>query len=247
MDLATVVKLEYIDYSICSKTCFWHIKEISVDMKYVYAVVIFIAGFLLGLSLPHEADISDENYHPQHKINQPELSNAFNPFAVKTEVPKQAETIATIKLKPLTSTSELTSKRVDFIDKTFSRSDDDYWYKVLNHSNDQEEKLRAISNLVADEQHDNLAIGLGDPSEDIRKETILGLGAINSEEAIRIVGQALLSDPSEANRLVAIDILEQNLFLNFAADFLNLAIQNDPAAEVRQKAMASLGQEAKSK
>lgn len=241
------VKLEYIYYSISIKIRSSILWKISVDIKYVYAIIIFVAGFLLGLSFPDEADSSDENRHIQHEVNQSDSSNGFNPFTVKTEDPKQAETIATEKLEPLTSTRELTTKRIDFIDSTLSRSDDDYWYKVLNHSNDQEEKLRAISNLVADAQHDNLAIGLGDASEYIRKETILGLGAINSEDAIRIVGQALLSDPSKANRLVAIVILEQNLSLNFAADFLNLTIQNDPAAEVRQKALAALGQEAKSK
>lgn len=218
-----------------------------MNTKYVYAIFIFVAGFLIGLNVPDDADSSDKHSPLQHKINQADSSNEFNPFAVETGVPKQVEAIVTRKLEPLTSTPVITLKRIDFIDNTFSRSDDDYWSKVLNYSNDHEEKLRAIMNFVADEQHDNLAIGLGDASEDVRKETILGLGAINSEDAIRIVGQALLSDPSKANRLVVIDILEQNLSINFAADFLNLAIQNDPAAEVRQKAMAALGQEAKSR
>jgi hypothetical protein len=213
--------------------------------NYFYAVIIFIIGFGVGQSSSNWFS-NDENViistDTLRKAKETFVTTKVvppNPFALISSSEKPSESVIPTKEEPV----QAPTRTVFFNDETLSRADEDYWHKVLSQSSDLDSKLDAIDNLVGDQEYEQLAFGLGDISEDVRKKTITGLGTINTEGAIRIVGQALLSDPSAENRLVVVNILARNLALSFPSDFLKLAMQNDLDSRVRERAAAAIGLE----
>jgi len=204
---------------------------------YVNSVIIFALGILAGrMSVAFFLITND-------------ISNTKNTVSVVVQpplLPKNSNDIVdgNDHIQPESSTVlvELTPERLRVISIDESQQHND-WQNILYETADIDLKLTAISNLVSDDAPEKLAIGLGDNSPVIRKETLIGLGAINSEKSIRMIGQTLFSDHSIENRLVAISILERNFDMPFVEHLLTFTMNHDQDASVRQRAAKSLGRE----
>lgn len=205
-----------------------------MELKYTYALIIFFLGFMLGYLLNNGSDKKTSTALEINVTTDPDLAQATkltNPFAVLSSQSKQTGTIEATEL----------SKYKTIETGTFSNEG----ISAEPYSDvDIESKLANIGFLVSDNEIEQLASNLSDGSPYVRKQTILGLGDINSDESLRIVGQALMSDPIAENRIVAVSVLEKSLHVEFVEYLLTYAMQNDSESLVRQNAAQALGMEA---
>jgi hypothetical protein len=204
-----------------------------MELRFVYTASIFCAGFVLGYFVNNKAD-SDGQSLVVPKISvtkEPILTQQkANPFQLLNS--QQSETDEQINPIKTVLTHDNTNQLLEKVD-------------VLDNSEGAESltaKLAEIGYLVKDNELDKLASGLGDNSVAVRKQTIIGLSYIDSDEALRIIGQALMSDPSAENRMFVVDVLAKRQGLPFVVHFLNHAKYNDPDKQVRQLAAQALEQ-----
>ena len=204
--------------------------------KYVYAVIIFTLGVLIGrVSVDF---LTTNNNITQTKITLDAVVQETL-FSKKTDslVEENGSPSSDINAASIVPPNE--HFRISPIEN--SSQQENYWQRILYETDDLELKLAAINNLVSDDATEELAIGLGDTSAYIRQKTLIGLGTINTENSIRMVGQTLFSDRSIENRLQAISILEKNFDMPFVEHLLTFTMKNDQDATVRQRAAISLG------
>ena len=205
--------------------------------KYIYSVVIFTIGVLVGR-------LSIETFTTNNKLTN--IKNTSDIVAVQNTLFSKdldsktnengiphSEYSATLPERSREHSLVMASEQ--------SSQQDNNWQRILYETDDLDLKLAAISNLVSDDATEALAIGLGDTSELVRQKTLIGLGIINTEISIRIVGQSLYSDRSIKNRLEAISILENNFDMPFVEHLLIFTMNYDLDATVRQRAATSLG------
>ncbi|NQZ24314.1 MAG: HEAT repeat domain-containing protein [Colwellia sp.] len=204
--------------------------------KYVYAVIIFTLGVLIGRV---SVDFLTTNNDITQTKKTLDAVVQETLFSKKTDrlVEKNASASSGINAASIAPPNE--HLRVIPIEGSSLPEND--WQRILYETDDLELKIAAINNLVSDDATEELAIGLGDTSAYIRQKTLIGLGTINTENSIRMVGQTLFSDRSIENRLQAISILENNFDMPFVEHLLTFTMKHDQDATVRQRAAISLG------
>ena len=205
-----------------------------MGLKYIYAGIIFSAGFILGYFVNNKADTAKNSVitAPVQTAKQEfSSSKKANPFELLSTQQKEIDTQQNSRAAAL-ATEHNAGQLIE-----------------ENTVNDPEQaavvrtKLADIGYLVKDNELDKLASGLGDSSAQVRKQTILGLGDMNSVEALQVVGQALISDAAADNRMVALTVLEKNQHVAFVTHFLTHAMHNDKDIKIRQRAAQALGQQ----
>lgn len=205
-----------------------------MELKYVYAGIIFSAGFILGYFVNNKADTDKDAVviaQVQTSKQTVTSSKKANPFELLSTQQNKIDAQENSRATAL-ATEHNAGQLI-----------------VENTLNDPEQaevvrtKLAEIGYLVKDNELDKLASGLGDSSPQVRKQTILGLGDMNSAEALQVVGQALISDPAADNRMLALTVLEKNQHLAFVTHFLTHAMHNDKDSKIRQRAAQALGQQ----
>jgi HEAT repeat protein len=205
-----------------------------MGLKYVYAGIIFSAGFILGYFVNNKADTDKDAVviaQVQTSKQTVTSSKKANPFELLSTQQNKIDTQENSRAAAL-ATEHNAGQLIE-----------------ENTVNDPEQaevvrtKLAEIGYLVKDNELDKLASGLGDSSAQVRKQTILGLGDMNSAEALQVVGQALISDPAADNRMLALTVLEKNQNVAFVTHFLTHAMHNDKDSKIRQRAARALGQQ----
>lgn len=205
-----------------------------MELKYVYAGIIFSAGFILGYFVNNKADTDKDAVviaQVQTSKQTVTSSKKANPFELLSTQQNKIDTQENSRAAAL-ATEHNAGQLIE-----------------ENTLNDPEQpevvrtKLAEIGYLVKDNELDKLASGLGDSSAQVRKQTILGLGDMNSAEALQVVGQALISDPAADNRMLALTVLEKNQNVAFVTHFLTHAMHNDKDSKIRQRAAQALGQQ----
>jgi hypothetical protein len=211
-----------------------------MDFKYIHASVIFFVGFMLGYLLNNSSDEEanaafETNFNTDQGLAQaPKIDN---PFRLQTPQSKRIEQTKTLKARDSVENEVI---KLGIFSSALSLEEP--------YSDEEiESKLATIGFLISDNETEQLASNLGNGSAHIRKQTMLGLGDINSDDALRIVGQALMSDPLAENRIVAVSILEKSVHLEFVEYLLTHTMQNDSEHLVRQSAAQALGIEAHTK
>lgn len=205
-----------------------------MDLKYVYAGIIFSAGFIFGYLVNNTADTDKDavDVTPVKTAKQTVTSSKkTNPFELLSTQQNEIDTQENSRAAEL-ATEHNAGQLIE--------------ENTLNDPEPAEivrTKLAEIGYLVKDNELDKLASGLGDSSAQVRKQTILGLSDMNSVEALQIVGQALISDAAADNRMLALTVLEKNQHVTFATHFISHAMHNDKDSEIRQRAAQALGQQ----
>lgn len=204
--------------------------------KYLSLLVCFFLGMLCDRAVIMYFPYTPHAETNQHTITAT-LPRAFQPEKIANNDKNPQESISTSR--PTNNIAE--RKRFNVITVSEGPQPDDEWGSILYQSDDIDLKIAAINNLVSDDAVESLAIGLGDNSPYVRQKTLVGLGIINSETSIRMVGQTLFSDPSTENRIVAITILEKNFDMPFVDELLTYTMNHDQDELVRERAANSLG------
>ena len=208
-------------------------------MKYIYFVFIFILGVIVGRQTV------------ELKETPTQLSTEKS-LAVKGEQHSIKEQKQFIKSQPANALQrskfvEDASTKMDTeevrqveVNNQLTVNDDGYWQQVLTTSQSQNMKLSAIDNLVDQENERDLASGLSDPSPFIRQKVLEGLDKVNSETAIRILGQTLFSEKNVETRIMAVELLSQNTHYPFVKPLLLHAFEHDKDDSVRKLAENAL-------
>jgi hypothetical protein len=209
-------------------------------LKVIYLAMTFIIGILVGKGIYEPTNILNETSLAQtHSPQSSSFTDEANFSENNIEIASPANPVTSL---PTTSKFENIKEKLPlFNDESDNLSSNQYWQNVLYISKDIPLKLRAIENLVTDGAFEELAYGLNDNSDIIRRETILGLGQISTSDSIRIVGQVLFSELLISNRQLAITVLEEHIYLPHVSYFLEYALKKDPEVSIRKMAAQALG------
>lgn len=203
-------------------------------MNLVVAITIFLIGYQLGA---HSVDSSIEiegHTHPDIKVAKtiatPELADEQNtlPEKVRSTESKAKQTI-----------NVLHTRYFNAHEPQFSNTAQE-WHHTLLTSQDIHHKISAISALATAEHIEKLAVGLGDSSEQVRRETLLALNSIESDTAIRYISQALYTDPASNNRELAIQLLANRLDLPISVYSLKHTMRYDSDSKIKRLAKQAL-------
>ncbi|WDD97300.1 HEAT repeat domain-containing protein [Thalassomonas actiniarum] len=148
---------------------------------------------------------------------------------------------------PVADIAEVKSTRHLFrLGKRFDSSDKrvltaiQYYQNILASHPEIENRSNALESLIQLSSVHALATGLGDENKGIRLRVIEGLQNIASDDAIQLLGQAVISDSNSSVRLKAVDALAALSYDVNARRFLHWIVEQEQPGEVSQAAAMAL-------
>lgn len=198
-------------------------------------IIISSCTFLLGIILGYQFGKSNE-------VENPNEINKTSALKVTSHLTSDESTQTLGSSIPLQSASNITANKKFLLPKRIKplSIDETSWQNILLHSENEHEKIEAITYFANSDDIKNLAMGLADNSQSVRKEVIIALGDIESEHALTVLGQVIFSENEPENRIAALKILEKNQNYEFVKQFIAHAILHDADSEVRAQAQRSL-------